>query len=65
MNTAPIPIAANPQSGNPICDREGIEPWIVNASRELAMDAAHIPLIARIIKRHAPPCHEKTYHPLV
>ena len=30
-----------------------IEPWIINAARELAMDSAHIPAIARIIERHA------------
>ena len=38
----------------------GIDPWIVNAARELAMDSTHIPLIAKIIERHAPTFnHEK------
>ena len=32
-----------------------MEPWILAAARDLAMDSAHVPLIARIIERHAPP----------
>lgn len=41
-------------SGLVASECRSIEPWIVNAARELAMDSAHVPLIARIIERHAP-----------
>jgi len=29
--------------------------WITDAAKELAMDSAHVPLIAAIISRHAEP----------
>ena len=41
-------------TGTATSERESLEPWILEAARELAMDSAHIPAIAGIIKRHAP-----------
>lgn len=49
-------------SGSATSEKRSIEPWVLEAARELAMDSAHIPCIAQIIQRHVPPhnaAHER------
>jgi len=55
----PSTLAAGSVSGIVASECRSIEPWIVNAARELAMDSTHVPLIARIIERNAPTSNTK------